>query len=380
MSQLGSSVQIGWFIPTTGDGEFIGIPPQRKPTQEYVTQVAVAAEEAGYELVLIPTGGDCLDSWVVGSWVASRTRNLKTLVAMRPGLMSPVLSARMAATLDQLSEGRVLINVVAGHYKEDLKATGDRLYNSHDDRYARTKEFMDIVKGVWQHSYDEAQPSFDYNGNYYELEGGTCKPEVFQRPHPPLYFGGSSEAGKRTAAEIADVYLMWTEPLEWIKEQIAGMQGYLKELEDTKGIRRELQYGIRAQVVVRETEQEAWEAAWKIISKVDPETLDERAKLHAGSDAVNQKRQMELWSQSQKENYMIGPNLWSGLTAIRGGGGVAFVGTPQQITDRLLEFVDAGVSTFILSGYPHLEEAEISGKLLMPLLRSRLANHVPNPN
>ncbi|MFD1955358.1 LLM class flavin-dependent oxidoreductase [Paenibacillus thailandensis] len=373
MSQFDSSVQIGWFIPTTGDGEFIGVPPERKPTDDYLIKVARAAEEAGYEFALIPTGGDCLDSWVVGSWVASHTNKLKTLVAMRPGLMNPVLSARMAATLDQMSGGRVLINVVAGHYKEDLKATGDKLHNSHDDRYARTKEFMEIVKGVWAQSHDPSQPGFDYSGSYYELEGGMCKPPVVQRPHPPLYFGGSSEAGKRTAAEIADVYLMWTEPLDWIKEQIAGMKGYLKELDETKGIRRELKYGIRAQIVVRETEEEAWAAAWRIISRVDRETLDERAKLHAESDAVNQKRQMELWSRSQKENYMIGPNLWSGLTAVRGGGGVAFVGTPEQISDRLLEFVDAGVSTFILSGYPHLEEAQISGRLLMPLLRRKLA-------
>lgn len=373
MSKLDSEVQIGWFIPTTGDGEYIGVPPQRKPTDEYVIKVAQAAEEAGYELVLIPTGGECLDSWVVGSWVAANTKKLKTLVAMRPGLMSPVLSARMAATLDQLSGGRVLINVVAGHYKEDLKATGDKLHNNHDDRYARTKEFMEIVKGVWQDSHQPSESGFNYSGDYYELEGGTCKPPVVQNPHPPLYFGGSSEAGKRTAAEIADVYLMWTEPLDWIKEQIAGMRGYLQELEEKKGVRRELKYGIRAQVVVRETEDEAWAAAWKIISKVDQGTLEERAKLHATSDAVNQKRQMELWSQSQKENYMIGPNLWSGLTAVRGGGGVAFVGTPEQISDRLLEFVDAGVTSFILSGYPHLEEAEISGRLLMPLLRQKLA-------
>ncbi|MBB6637434.1 LLM class flavin-dependent oxidoreductase [Cohnella thailandensis] len=364
-------VEFGWFIPTTGDGPYIGIPPQREATQQYMTEVAQAAERAGYEFVLIPTGGDCLDAWVVGSWVAARTEKLKALVAMRPGLMSPVLAARMAATLDRVSEGRVLVNVVTGHYPADLQATGDPLSLSHDERYERTREFLHVVKGVWD---PETPGGFDYKGRYYDIQGGQSRPALVTAPYPPLYFGGSSVSGKKVAAELADVYLMWAEPLEWIGGQISEMEGYLDERSrETGEARRTLRYGLRAQLVVRETEEEAWRAAWSILSQADPALLSSREKLHSRTDATNQKRQMDLWNDSRDNDYVIGPNLWSGLSAVRGGGAVAFVGTPDQVSDRLLEFVDAGVTSFILSGYPHLEEAEISGRLLMPVVKRKLA-------
>lgn len=367
-----AKVEFGWFIPTNGDGRYIGVKAEREPSQQYFVEVAQAAEEAGYEFALIPAGGDCWDGWIVGSWVASATKKLKPLIAMRPGLISPVLAARMASTLDRMSGGRALINVVTGHYPADLKATGDPLHGSHDERYERTKEFLEVVKGVWQQPANEGQ-GFNFAGKHYEVEGGVSKPAPLQEPHPQLYFGGSSVAGKRVAAETADVYLMWTEPLDWIQGQIAEMETYLAELKEEKGIERELRYGIRAQVVVRESEEEAWAAAWNILSKADPELLKVKEKQHTKTDAMNQKRQMDLFSGSKDQNYVIGPNLWSGLSAIRGGGAVTFVGTPEQVSDRLIEFIDAGVTSFILSGYPHLEEAKISGELLLPLVKQKLA-------
>ncbi|ANE47712.1 F420-dependent oxidoreductase [Paenibacillus swuensis] len=368
-----TKVEFGWFIPTTGDGEHIGIPPERESTVEYMVQVAQAAEQAGYEFALIPTGGACLDAWVVGSWIAAKTKNFKSLVAMRPGLVAPVLSAQMATTLDQMSQGRVLVNVVTGHYPADLKAAGDALAENHDGRYERTREFLQIVRGVWDEASGRTAETLNFKGEHYEIEGGKVRPAPYTDSHPPLYFGGSSPAGKQVAAEFADVYLMWAEPLDWIQGQINEMKNYLEELKNAKGASRELRYGIRAQLVVRDSEEAAWEAAWNIISKADPEMMKSREKLHSKTDAVNQKRQMELWEESSNNDYVIGPNLWSGLSAIRGGGAVAFVGTPEQVTDRILEFVDIGVTSFILSGYPHLEEAVISGDILMPLLKRKLA-------
>ncbi|TDF98120.1 LLM class flavin-dependent oxidoreductase [Paenibacillus piri] len=360
-------ISFGWFIPTTGDGRYVGVPAERESTTAYMVQVAQAAERAGYEFTLIPTGGACVDAWVIGSWIAAHTTKLKPLVAMRPGLMNPVLAARMAASLDKLSDGRALINVVTGHYAEDLKAMGDALYDRHDDRYNRTREFLEVVKGVWQ------EQGFDYEGEHYQVTGGSCQPPVVQSPHPPLYFGGSSPAGKRVAAEVADVYLMWIEPLEWIQSQIEEMKGYLHELAERKGVKRSLRYGLRAQVIVRETEEEAWKQAEEIISKASPEVKAAAEQRHANTDATNQRRQIELFQQSKASNHIIGPNLWSGLSAIRGGGAVAFVGTPDQVSDRILEFYDLGVTTFILSGYPHLEEAQTTGDLLLPLVRRKLA-------
>ena len=365
-------VEIGWFIPTTGDGEYVGIAPERPASPTYLTNVAKAAEAAGYEFVLIPTGGDCWDGFVVGSWIAAHTTKLKTLVALRPGLISPVLAARNAATLDQMTGGRALVNVVTGHYPQDLKACGDVLYDKHDERYERTLEFMKVVRGVWE-AGDVKEGGFDFKGKYYDIENGSSQPAPLTKPHPPIYFGGSSVAGKKTAALTSDVYLMWAEPLDWIQSQIDEMKNYLAEQKEQLGIDRTLRYGMRAQLVVRETEEEAWAAAWKLLSKADPNLVKSKEKLHAKTDAVGQNRQMALFHNSSEDDYVIAPNMWSGLSAIRGGGAVAFVGTPQQVTDRLLEFVDIGITSFILSGYPHLEEAEISGRLLMPLLKEKLA-------
>jgi alkanesulfonate monooxygenase len=371
MSKVGN-VEFGWFLPTPGDGKHIGVPPEREPSASYLVEVAQAAERAGYEFVLIPAGGDCLDGWIVGSWIAAHTTNLKPLVALRPGFIAPVLAARMGAALDQLSQGRLRINVVTGHYTADLKATGDPLYHDHDERYVRTKEFVDIVKGVWNLPDSGQGAGFDYKGKHFVVEGAVSKPALKQSSCPPFYFGGSSEAGKQVAAEIADVYLMWAEPLSWIQEQIAGMESQLKALEESKGIKRSLRYGLRAQLIVRETEEEAWEAANEIISKASPEQRKAAEALHSQTDAANQKRQIELFKNSRDQQHLIGPNLWAGMSALRGGGAVALVGTPEQVSDRIVEFVQAGISSFILSGYPHLEEAEISGRLLLPLVKKKL--------
>jgi alkanesulfonate monooxygenase len=384
-TQRTTDVEFGWFIPTTGDGELIGVPPERKSTLDYMIQVAQAAEQAGFTFALIPTGGACTDAWVVGSAIVSHTQRLKPLVAMRPGLIAPVLAARMGASLDLVSQGRALINVVTGGSPIDLEATGDPLARDHDARYDRTLEFLKIVKSVWTNSINAATPEYRgrneiykdtektrFDGDYYHIENGASYPAPVQRPHPPLYFGGSSAAGKRVAAEVADVYLMWAEPLAWIEGQIAEVEQYLVELKREKGVERAVRYGLRAQIVVRDTEAEAWAAAHKIISKVDADGF-ERAKTRVTqTDATNQKRQNELWHQSEDTDFVIGPNLWAGLSAVRGGGAVAFVGTPEQVADRIIEFVDIGISSFVLSGYPHLEEALNTGKHVLPLVKEKL--------
>ncbi|NOU94148.1 LLM class flavin-dependent oxidoreductase [Paenibacillus sp. LMG 31456] len=384
-NSIDASVEFGWFIPTTGDGKYIGVKPERESTSEYMIQVAQTAENAGFTFALIPTGGSCIDSWIVGSAIATHTKILKPLVAMRPGLIAPVLAARMAASLDYISNGRALINVVTGGSPQDLKATGDPLANAHDDRYERTLEFLQIVKGVWNGSkqsserylagsqnYQESEP-VHFKGKYYEIEGGASLPAPVQNPHPPLYFGGSSPAGKKTAVETADVYLMWTEPLDWIKEQIAEMEQLRVNLKAEKGIDRELKYGLRAQVLIRETEEEAWREAWDIISKIDRKAIEQSGQRFTQTDATNQKRQNELREQSKENDYILGPNLWAGISLVRGGGSMLLVGTPEQLSDRLLEYIEAGISSFVLSGYPNLEEAETTGRLLLPEIKRRLS-------
>lgn len=390
MSTSLQSVEFGWYIPTTGDGKYIGAELEREPTAEYMIKVAQAAEEAGYTFALIPTGGGCLDAWIVGTAIATHTKILRPLVAMRPGLLSPITAARMATTLDYISGGRAAINVVTGGTPPDLVAMGDPLAHDHDKRYERTLEFMSIVKNAWINSnahtskYLAANENYrdidkvHFKGKHYKIEGGASYPPPVQKPYPPIYFGGSSVAGKRTAVEIADVYLMWPEPLGWIEEQIAEVEHIRQELKQEKGINRRLRYGLRAQVLVRKTEAEAWAAAWEIISKVDKKAIEQSEVRFNQTDAIGQKRQNRLRSESEENGYLIAPNLWAGLSIVRGGGAMMLVGTPEQVADRIVEYADVGISSFILSGYPNLEEAHITGDLLLPVVKRKLSQRKIN--
>ncbi|MFD1676120.1 LLM class flavin-dependent oxidoreductase [Alicyclobacillus fodiniaquatilis] len=370
-------VEFGWFLPTSGDGEFIGVTPERESTLDYLTQVAQTAEASGFTFALIPTGSTCTDAWILGSAIVARTKTFKPLVAMRPGLISPILAARMAGALDYISNGRALINVVTGDNPADLVATGDPLHADHDARYDRTLEFLQVVKSVWEQSVQSGKDYFTgervkFKGKYYEVEAAASYPPPVQQPHPPLYFGGSSPAGKRVASQMADVYLMWAEPLDWIQGQIEEMEQLRQALKDETQVERSIRYGIRAQILVRDTAEEAWAAARRIISKVDPKLYDLAKSRHNKTDATNQRRQNQLRDLSESTEGLVGPNLWAGLSAIRGGGALMFVGTPDEVSDRLIEFVDIGISSFILSGYPHLEEAKNTGERVIPLVRQKL--------
>jgi len=404
-------IEFGWFLPTAGDGAHVGVEPERPATLDYLTEVAQAAETAGFEFVLIPTGGACLDAWVVGSAVMSRTKTLRPLVAVRPGLTAPVLSARMGAALDQLSGGRAMINVVTGSSVQDLEELGDPLARSHDERYERADEYLEVMKRAWANGDKPQASEFvavsgangtapavaetdagtkdvdasankqavspnsePFRGKHYTFERASGSPRTVQNPHPPFYLGGSSEGAKRVAIRHADTFLMWGEPHAWIEEQIAEIEELRKAYEQETGAPRELRYGLRAQVLVRDTEEEAWAAAREIISKVSPEAIERAEKEFAATDATNQRRQNELRELSKAEQFVVGPNLWTGLSVVRSGGAILIVGTADQVSQRLIEYAELGVSTFILSGYPHLEEAEIFGKEALPLFKQKWAD------
>ncbi|NGZ77908.1 LLM class flavin-dependent oxidoreductase [Saccharibacillus alkalitolerans] len=389
-------IEFGWFLPTAGDGKYVGVEPERPATLDYLTEVAQAAENAGFEFVLIPTGGPCLDAWVVGSAVMSWTKTLRPLVAVRPGLTAPVLSARMGAALDQLSGGRAMINVVTGSSVQDLEELGDPLARSHDERYERADEYLEVMKRTWAngdkpqasefaaaadngrnpHNGGESATALSepFRGKHYSFERTSSSPRTVQKPHPPFYLGGSSEAAKKVAVRHADTFLMWGEPHAWIEEQIAEIESLRRAYEEETGRPRELRYGMRAQVLVRDTEEEAWAAAREIISQVSPEAIERAEKEFAATDATNQRRQNELREQSKAEQFVVGPNLWTGLSVVRSGGAILIVGTADQVSQRLIEYAELGVSTFILSGYPHLEEAEIFGREALPLFREKWAH------
>ncbi|GIM45173.1 alkanesulfonate monooxygenase [Collibacillus ludicampi] len=353
-------MEIFWFIPTHGDGRYLGTSyGGRAVNFAYARQIAQAADELGYSGVLIPTGKACEDSWILASSLIPVTEKLKFLVAVRPGLMSPTLSARMAATFDRLSNGRLLINVVTGGDPEELK--GDGLFLDHDERYQLTDEFLSIWREVLAGNETELQ------GKYLQVEGAKVLFPPLQSPYPPLYFGGSSPAGIEVAAKHVNVYLTWGEPLAQVAEKIDKVRA----LAAKQG--RCIRFGIRLHVIVRETEDEAWRAAEELIQYVDDDTIRFAQKVFARYDSVGQKRMAQLHG-GDRSRLIIGPNLWAGVGLVRGGAGTALVGDPKSVAERMKEYADIGIETFILSGYPHLEEAYRVAELLFPHLPLSMTN------
>ena len=346
------TIDFGWFLPTMGDSEVIG-PPTREATAEYLTDVARAAEDAGFVFALVPVGTTCQDAWLASAVVAARTQKLKFLVAMRPGFIAPTVAAKMSNTLDQMTRGRVLINVVTGGFPAELAADGD--FTEHDERYARTQEFMQVVRRAW------TEPKkWGHEGRYYRIEDGNVFPRPYQTPSPPLYFGGASEAAKKVGAAETDVYLLWGEPLAMVRERIADMRARASDLGRT------LRFGMRIHVCVRETDEEARAAAQALVSEI-PESFQKMMdRHHAAGDSEGEKRQRALAS---AEDEWLGPNLWSGIGKARLGVGTALVGSGESVAARLREYVDEGIDTFILSGYPHMEEAQRFGRYVMPHFR-----------
>jgi len=351
------SVNVLWFIPTHGDGRYLGTSVGGRAIDiGYLRQVAQAADTLGYYGVLLPTGKSCEDSWIVASALAPQTERLRFLVAVRPGLQSPTVAARMTATLDRLSQGRLLINVVTGG--DPVENKGDGLFLSHADRYDLTREFLEIYAALLRGE------TVNYNGKHLQVEGGKLLFRPVQEPLPPFYFGGSSDAGIDVAARLVDKYLTWGEPPDEVRKKIATV----KKAALARG--RKLTFGIRLHVIVRETAEEAWRAADKLISNLDDATIASAQKVFARMDSVGQSRMAALHG-GRRDKLEVSPNLWAGVGLVRGGAGTALVGDPQTVAKRMREYMALGIDSFILSGYPHLEEAYRFAELVMPLLPVR---------
>jgi alkanesulfonate monooxygenase len=381
-----------WFLPTSGDGRAIvgrghsiplgppgplrtsepagsSRPPgsgpadaadaERPPDLEYLAQVARAAEQLGFEAVLTPTGTWCEDAWLATAALIPHTTRLKFLVAFRPGLVSPTLAAQMAATYQRLSRGRLLLNVVTGGQADEQRRFGDHL--SHDERYARTAEFLAIIRGAWTGRL------FDFSGEYYQVEGATVMhpPE----PVPGVYFGGSSAAAGPVAARYVDTYLTWGEPPAQVADKLAWIRG-LAKAED-----RALRFGIRLHVITRDTEEEAWAMAGALLGRLDPAEIGNAQKILGATESAGQDRMRALHASyrngGRAGDLEVYPHLWAGVGLVRGGAGTALVGNHGQVADLIEEYAELGISEFILSGYPHLEEAYWFGEGVLPELRRR---------
>ncbi|MEH1833209.1 MAG: FMNH2-dependent alkanesulfonate monooxygenase [Nostoc sp.] len=347
-------MQLLWFIPTHGDGRYLATATGgRAVSFAYLRQIAQAVDDLGYTGALLPTGRSCEDAWIVASTLVSLTRQMRFLVAIRPGLVSPGVAARMAATFDRLSGGRLLINVVTGG--DPVELAGDGLHLDHDQRYELTDEFLTVWRAI-----ASGEPA-NLQGDYLNIQDGKLLFPPVQKPYPPLWFGGSSAVAQKIAAKHVDVYLTWGEPPAQVAEKIAAV----RRLALSEG--RTLRFGIRLHVIVRETESEAWDAANQLIKYVDDEAIAKAQKAYARMDSVGQQRMTQL-HHGNREALEISPNLWAGVGLVRGGAGTALVGDPQTVAARMLEYASLGIESFILSGYPHLEEAYRVAELLFPHL------------
>jgi alkanesulfonate monooxygenase len=347
-------MNILWFLPTHGDGRYLGTAHgARSVDLAYLRQIAQAADALGFHGVLLPTGRSCEDAWIVAAAMVPVTERLRFLVAVRPGIISPTVSARMTSTLDRLSGGRVLLNVVTGG--DPAESEGDGVFLGHDERYAATTEFLAIYRRVL------AGESVDHAGEHLRVRGAKLFYPPVQRPHPPLYLGGSSPAAHDVAASDADVYLTWGEPPDAVAAKIADVR--------TRAAKhgRTLRFGLRVHVIVRETRQAAWDAADDLIRHLDDAAISAAQQAFAHFESEGQRRMAALHG-GRRDRLEVSPDLWAGVGLVRGGAGTALVGDPETVARRLREYADLGIDTFILSGYPHLEEAYRVHELLFPLL------------
>jgi alkanesulfonate monooxygenase len=353
-----------WFLPTQGDGRGLiengDAPPAgvagglREASIAYLTQVATAAADLGFEAALTPTGGWCDDAWVVTAMLTRTSKRLKFLVAFRPGMVSPTLAAQMAATFQWHSEGRLLLNVVTGGDAAEQRAFGDFLEK--EDRYVRSGEFLEIVRRLWDGE------TVDYSGKHLQVEGATI--HRLPDPRPEIYFGGSSPAGIEVAASHVDVYLTWGEPPAAVAEKIERVSAAAAE----RG--RSVRFGIRLHTISRDDSAAAWAQADRLLDSVPAATIAQvQAKLRE-SESEGQRRMLELHGGSRND-LEVSPNLWAGVGLGRGGAGTALVGSHVEVAERIEEYAEAGIEELVLSGYPHLEELYWFGEGVLPLLERK---------
>jgi alkanesulfonate monooxygenase len=298
----------------------------------------------------------------VASSLIGETQHLKFLVAIRPGFSSPGLAARMAATFDRLSGGRLLINVVTG--ADPVELAGDGVFVDHRVRYDIAAEFVRIWRLTLERSHEGG--TLDFEGEHLRARGAQLLFPPVQKPYPPLYLGGSSPEALDLAAEQIDVYLTWGEPPAAVQEKIEQV----RQRAALHG--RKLRFGIRLHVIVRETAEAAWAAAGELISQIDDATIARAQAALAATDSEGQRRMSALHG-GRRDKLEVSPNLWAGVGLVRGGAGTALVGDPATVVARMREYADLGIETFILSGYPHLEESYRFADLVFPLLERKRA-------
>jgi alkanesulfonate monooxygenase len=355
------NLEFGWFIPTRGDTDDYGEPLKIAAGLEMFDRVSVAAERAGFEYMLVPVGHQCWDAWMTGAMMTRKTMTLRMLIAARPSYINPVLLAKMISTFDQLSQGRISVNLIAGQSETENLAEG--VHWSKQQRYEIMDEEVSILKALWT----QTAPT-DWNGKFYTLKQAQLVPKPYQRPYPRFYLGGGSAQAAELSAKHADVHLFWGDTTD----RISANMRMLRQLAAKHGREHALGFGMRLQIVCREQEKDAWGAAETLVRNVTAERTNYIMTYYAQS--VANQRVQEL---ARTMGDLIAPNLWTGLTKARPGAGICIVGNPEQCAGVLQQYIDIGCHSFCLSGYLHDEEAERFHRLVRPILQDRNRGRMP---
>jgi alkanesulfonate monooxygenase len=346
-------LEFGWYLPTHGDTTAYGLAEaQVAGSPELCERVVKAAEKAGFEYLLIPVGATCWEAWIAGAFMAARSATIKPLIAARPGYISPVLMAKMISTFDQMSGGRISINLIAGQNESEVEAEGVRY--AKEERYALMEEEVSILKALWT-----ARAPVHFAGKFHTLSGAQIRPRPKQQPFPKFYLGGGSRQAWEMSAKHSDVHLFWGD----LPAKIADNVVEIRELARAHGRENEIGFGMRLQIICREDERDAWEAADRLVRHATERLKQERLTLYNNSVANQRVQQL-----AREHGDLLLPHLWTGITQVRPGAGIAVVGDPVQCADQLQQFIDAGCHSFCLSGYLHDEEAERFGRLVRPIL------------
>ena len=329
---------------------------------DYILEFATAHENSGFDKVLLGYSSSTADGFVVAGYAASHTQNLGYLIAHRAGFMAPTLAARIAATLDQLTGGRIALHIITGGSDIEQQREGDWL--DHDQRYRRTGEYMEILRRVWT----EEMP-FDYQGEFYQIQQGYSEVRPWQKPHLPLFFGGASDDAKRVGARRADVYALWGEPLDAVKEQIT----HIRRLASEHG--REPRFSLSVRPILGATEAQAWERAERILAKVKESVGDSvKPGQPARLQSVGSRRLLDFAAQGEVHDQ----RLYMPIAQASGAAGstTALVGTAAQVAESMLSYYDIGCSAFIIRGFDPLADAIEYGKELIPLVREGVNQRV----
>jgi alkanesulfonate monooxygenase len=358
-------------IPEFIGPEFIGM-VQPRPQSEihpadrsvvldrgYLRDFALAHERGGFDRVLVGYYSDAPDGMLVGGFIAEQTERLGLLIAHRPGFVAPTLAARAFATLDQLSNGRVAIHVISGGDDADQRRDGD--YLDKDARYARTEEYVEILKAIWT-----GDAPVSHAGTHYRFEAASPAVRSVQRPRIPIYFGGASAAAVTVAAKHADVFALWGETYA----QVTEITARVREAAAVHG--RSVRFSLSLRPILADTEEAAWARAERIRERI--QQIGGQAWLGpAKGQPANEGSRRLLDAAAQGDR--LDKRLWTGAAALTGARGntTALVGTPEQVADALLDYWRLGITTFLIRGFDPLEDAIDYGRRLIPLTRALIA-------